>query len=135
MLDNIEQHEHFIYSIADNYPQIEFSKLIVKRKGAHFAFVEGEIFFKKNYRLKVFEAIDFDLGRIESYGHEIYQGKEKLYWYDSHPHPNDPLLAKTHPHHKHVLPDIKHNRFPTEDIKFERPNLIFLINELLQIIK
>lgn len=31
-----------------------------------------------------------------------YSRKEKLYWYDSQPHPNDPILQNTHPHHKHV---------------------------------
>jgi len=135
MLNNIEEYEHFIYSIADHYPQIEFSKLVLKSMGAHFAFVEGEVYFIKHYRLRVFEAIDFDLGRIESYGYEIYQGKDKLYWYDSHPHPNDQLLAKTHPHHKHIKPDIKHNRIPTENIQFERPNLDFIIKEIVQNIK
>lgn len=97
MLQNIEAYEHFIHSIAENYSEIDVSKLIVKRKGIHFALVEGEIYFKRGYRLKVFEAVDFDLGRIESYGYEIYRDDEKLYYYDSHPHPNDPLLAK--PHH------------------------------------
>jgi len=67
MLQNTEAYEHFIYSIAENYAEIDFSKLIVKRKGIHFAFVEGEIYFKKGFRLKVFEAVDFDLRRIESY--------------------------------------------------------------------
>jgi len=27
MLDNIEEYEHYIYSIADNYPEIEYSNL------------------------------------------------------------------------------------------------------------
>jgi hypothetical protein len=132
MLRDIEAYEHFVYSLAENYSEIDFSKLIVKRKGIHFAFVEGEIYFKRGFRLKIFEAVDFDLGRIESYGYEIYRDDEKLYYYDSHPHPNDPLLAKTHPHHKHIPPDIKHHRIPAEDIKFDRPNLPFLIEEIIE---
>jgi len=132
MLHNIEAYEHFIYSLSENYPEIAFSKLIVKRMGPHFAFVEGEIYFKKGFRLKVLEALDFDLERIESYGYEVYRDDEKLYYYDSHPHPNDPLLAKTHPHHKHIPPDMKHHRIPTEDIRFDRPNLPFLIAEIIE---
>jgi len=135
MLHNIEAYEQLIYSIPENYPEVDFSKLIVKRMGTHFAFVEGEIYFKRGFRLKAFEAVDFDLGRIESYGYEIYQENEKLYWYDSHPHPNDPLLAKTHPHHKHIPPKIKHHRVPAEDIKFDRPNLPFIIAEIIGVLK
>jgi len=51
----------------------------------------------------------------------------KLYWYDSWPHLNDPALASTHPHHKHVPPDIKHNRVPAPALSFAEPNLPFLI--------
>ncbi|MGQ9626402.1 MAG: toxin-antitoxin system TumE family protein [Anaerolineae bacterium] len=29
-------------------------------------------------------------------------GRERLYWYDDFPHPNDPILASTFPHHKHI---------------------------------
>ena len=36
------------------------------------------------------------------------------------------------PHHKHVLPDIKHNRVPAPEISFERPNLPMLIEQIEQ---
>ncbi len=36
----------------------------------------------------------------------------------------------THPHHKHILPDIKHHRIPAPDLSFTRPNLPFLIQEI-----
>jgi hypothetical protein len=45
-------------------------------------------------------------------------------------HPNDPSLANTHPHHKHVPPDMKHHRIPAPDLSFIRPNLPFLIEEI-----
>ena len=61
-----------------------------------------------------------------------YPHKEKLYWYDSFPHPNDPALAGTHPRHKHMHPDIKHHRVPAPDLSFTRPNLPFLIEEVNQ---
>jgi hypothetical protein len=37
------------------------------------------------------------------------------------------------PHHKHVPPDIKHNRIPAPNLSFERPNLPVLIAEINEI--
>ena len=45
-------------------------------------------------------------------------------------HPNDPELQSTHPHHKHIPPDMKHHRVPAPDISFKEPNLTFLIREI-----
>jgi hypothetical protein len=59
-----------------------------------------------------------------------YPGKTKLYWYDSWPHPNDPLPAATHPHHKHISPTIKHHRIPAPGPSFVQPNLPYLIEEM-----
>ena len=50
--------------------------------------------------------------------------------YDPQPHPNDPTLASTAPHHKHVPPDIKHHRIPAPGLSFDRPNLPLLIEEI-----
>ena len=36
----------------------------------------------------------------------------------------------THPHHKHIPPDIKHNRIPAPGLSFDEPNLPFLIREV-----
>ena len=63
-------------------------------------------------RLVVRERLDFRLQIIKVYSYEVWRGKDKLYWYDSQPHPADPNLASTHPHYKHIPPDIKHNRVP-----------------------
>jgi len=41
-----------------------------------------------------------------------------------------PDLASTHPHHKHIQPDIKHHRVPAPGISFSQPNLPFLIEEI-----
>ena len=46
----------------------------------------------------------------DEYCQASYPNKEKLYRYDSFPHPNDPSLASTDPHHKHIPPDIKRHR-------------------------
>lgn len=67
---------------------------------------------------------------VYRYGYEVWKGSEKLWWYDSQPHPEDPLLQSTHPHHKHVPPNIKHNRVPAPGMRFDRPNLPFLVGEV-----
>jgi hypothetical protein len=38
--------------------------------------------------------------------------------------------ASTHPHHKHVPPNIKRNRIPAHGISFTAPNLPQIIQEL-----
>jgi len=40
-------------------------------------------------------------------------------------------LASTHPHHKHIPPDIKHNRIPAPELSFTQPNLPFLMQEII----
>ncbi len=63
------------------------------------------------------------------YSYEAWLAEEKLYWYDSQPHPSDPDLTSTSPHHKHVPPDIKHHRIPAPGLSLTQPNLPFLIQE------
>src|SRR2546426_961191 len=93
----------------------------------------GSAIMKPNSRgnvvLDVWELLDFDAKRILNYSYEIYRGGEKIAWYDPFEHPHVSELAATHPHHKHVPPDIKHNRIPAPGISFEHPNLPFLIEE------
>ncbi len=80
--------------------------------------------------LRVREELDFEAGLISSYGYEIYKGDDRLYWYDDFPHPNDVTLASSFPHHKHILPDIKHNRIPAPGLSFSQPNLPLIIDEI-----
>jgi len=40
-------------------------------------------------------------------------------------------LTNTHPHHKHIHPDIKHHRIPAPEVHFNQPNLPFLIQEII----
>lgn len=42
----------------------------------------------------------------------------------------DSKLASTHPHHKHIPPNIKHHRIPAPKLSFTRPNIPFLIQEI-----
>ena len=39
-------------------------------------------------------------------------------------------MATTHPHHKHVPPDIKHNRLPAANLSFTEPNLPLVVEEI-----
>lgn len=89
----------------------------------------ARILHKLNLR-KFVEQIDFVTKRLFKYGYVVHQAGEKLYYYNSQPHPNDPSLASTHPHHKHIPPDIKHHRIPASGLSFDRSNLEFLIREI-----
>lgn len=91
---------------------------------------EGEVFFKGGFRLRLRQELDFDACLITAYGYEVYKEDQRLYWYDDFPHPNDQALAATHPHHKHVAPDIKHNRVPAPEMSFTHPNLPVLVREI-----
>jgi hypothetical protein len=94
--------------------------------------VAGDIYFENDIRLVVRERVLYHRLPIvlDWYGYEVYRGEEKLYWYDSQPHPDDEALQNTHPHHKHIPPDIKHNRIPAANMSFTRPNLPALISEI-----
>ena len=131
---SLRSYEDFIYNLSSTYPAVVTSTLVIVRRSAKQAMIVGEGVFTDAYRLAVSEIVDFAEGSlvIGRYGYEIWHGKEKLYWYDSQPHPDNPNLAATHPHHKHVPPDIKHNRILAPDLSFTQPNLPFLITEIEQ---
>ncbi len=145
-------YEQFVYTLPARYPSIRLSTLVLAPPGLDTAFLTGLVAFGVDLVLCVYELLDFQQGVIEAYRYEVlrchppftenplpeaaeycrtnYPGKEKLYWYDSWPHPHDATLATTHPHHKHIPPDIKHHRIPAPDLSFTRPNLPFLIEEI-----
>jgi len=133
-LQSLAEYELFIYTLQQSYPSIQRSTLVVIRRGTIAAAVLGEIELVQGLRLVVSERLSFlrQPGSIMDYGYEVWQGMEQLYWYDSQPHPDNPTLASTHPHHKHVPPDIKHNRIPAPGLSFTQPNLPFLIEEIEQ---
>ena len=127
-----EDYALFLYTLTDQFPSVRRSTVTFARRGATLARVEGELTFDDGFRLVVRERVTFDRlpVTIDWYGYEVWQGEEKLYWYDSQPHPNDPVLQRTHPHHKHVPPDIKHHRLPAPEMSFIRPNLPVLIRDV-----
>ena len=94
---------------------------------------EGEVSCHKDLRLRMREEIDFTAGLITAYGYEFDRGNERLFWYDDFPHPNDPTHASTFPHHKHVPPDLRRNRVPAPELRFDSPNLPFLVTILQEL--
>jgi hypothetical protein len=126
-----DDYELFLYTLTEQFSSVLSSTVVFIRRGATLARVVGELQFKHDIRHKVRERVLYNNlpATIHWYGYEVWQGEEKLYWYDSQPHPNDPTLASTHPHHKHVPPDIKHNRILALGMSFIRPNLPYLIAE------
>jgi hypothetical protein len=130
-LTSVRAYEEFVYTLQQTFPAIKVSTLVLRRQGRTAAILVGELLFEKDIRLFVRERLDFAFEEILGYGYEVWQGDEELYWYDSHEHPQDPTLASTHPHHKHIPPDIKHHRIPAPGLSFTQPNLPFLIQEII----
>jgi hypothetical protein len=131
-LQSLPEYEQFIYTLPQRYTSIRSSTLTVIRRGATVARLTGIVEFVGGYRLVVREKLSFaeTPGFIVGHGYEIWLGEELLYWYDSQPHPGDPTLSETHPHHKHIPPEIKHHRIPAPGLSSNQPNLPFLIEEI-----
>ncbi|MBN1877652.1 MAG: hypothetical protein JXA33_25745 [Anaerolineae bacterium] len=132
----LEAYEHFVYNLREIFPSIQSSTLRIIRTGPDSERLVGIVTFPHNIHLDVAELVDFDAGYFEilQYGYVVWQHDERLYWYDSQEHPHDSTLASTHPHHKHIPPDIKHHRIPAPGLSFTEPNLIFLIREVEQLL-
>jgi hypothetical protein len=130
MLTSIEAYSRFVYVLLDNAAIVRRHTVKLYTDSVTTGVVEGRVEFEGDLALSVFERLDFERGRILFYSYEIYRGDELLTWYDPQPHPDDPALASTHPHHKHVLPDIKHHRIPASGISFSEPNLPAILNEV-----
>lgn len=130
MLSSFVNYSHFIYTIPDRFPSVKRSTLVLKPMGAAIGELEGTLDFEDDISLRVYEVIDFAAATLTYYSYTVHRGDEKLYWYDPQPHPDNLALSDTHPHHKHVPPDIKHNRIPAPGLTFDQPNLPFLIREI-----
>ena len=136
-LTTIAGYESFVYGLCEAFPPVLSSTLRIIRTGPASGRLVEILTFPDGLRLDVAELVDFDARRLEilQYGYVVWRGDERLYWYDSQAHPNDPTLASTHPHHKHIPPDIKHHRVPAPELSFTRPNLPFLIREVGRLLK
>ena len=129
---SLPEYENFVYTLLQQYPYILHSTLIITRHGRYMAELTGELAFPSGHRLVVYERLTWDIGPliIEGYSYEVWDSNDKVYWYDSQPHPADLDLASTHPHHKHIPPNIKHHRVPTPELSFTHPNITFLLHEI-----
>lgn len=128
-LASLKSYSQFLAALLDR-SEVLRSTVTVWSASPYTGIAEGELFFAHGFRLRIREEIDFDDQLITSYGYEAYREAEKLYWYDDFPHPNDPKLASTHPHHKHVPPNVKRNRIPAPGLSFSKPNLPQIIEEI-----
>ena len=128
--DSLRDYETFIYTLGPQYQAIQQqTTLVVIPHSRRVIVLRGELRFEDGYRISIRERISWEtgVGMIESYSYEYWHGADKIAWYDPQPHPNDPTLASTHPHHKHVPPDIKHHRIPARGLSFTQPNFPLLI--------
>jgi hypothetical protein len=125
-----DDYERYVYTLSERHPSVAYSTLVLHPVGRTLIELEGEVHFARDVKLSVYELIDLDEGKITKYSYEVYRGEEILYWYDSAEHPTDEHLQSTHPHHKHIHPDIKHHRIPAAGVSFDHPNLDFLIGEI-----
>ena len=130
MFADIEAYEHLVYSLPETLPSIQRSTLVVIRHGPTIAEVTGHVEFAQGIALGVWEDLNFARGVIQAYSYWVQRKGDTLYWYDPQPHPHDPSLASTFPHHKHIPPNIKRHRVPTHDLSFDQPNLPFLIRKI-----
>lgn len=133
---SLSEYEALAYTLQKHYPSITRSTLVVAQRGQGVATLSGELHFASGYRLSIYEIFTWDEGPlvIQRYSYEAWLANEKLYWYDPQPHPNEPALASTHPHHKHIPPNIKRNRIPAPQMSFSQPNLPALIQEIEELV-
>ncbi len=117
---SLSEYETFLYSLPERITTSLTSTLVLVRRGAQRAIVGGEVTFTGGCRLVVYEIVNARYGslRLTDYGYEVWREDEQLYCYDSQPHPNNPNLASTHRHHKHIPPDIKHRRIVAPGLSF-----------------
>jgi hypothetical protein len=128
-LTSLAEYSQFVAELL-NRPSVLRSTVAAWSDSPYTGIAEEEVFFSNGVRLRIREELDFDTGLITAYGYEVYRGEDRLFWYDDFPHPNDPALAPTFPHHKHVPPDIRHHRIPAPAMSFTRPNLLVLLGEI-----
>ncbi|HEX5760215.1 MAG TPA: DUF6516 family protein [Thermoanaerobaculia bacterium] len=136
-LRTVEDYELFLYTLTEQFSSLLRSTVTLIRRAApsrgwrasYISIAVSGSSSASDWSSTVFRssspATPTKLGRQD----------EKLYWYDPQPHPNEPALQSTHPHHKHVPPEMKHNRVPAPGMSFTRPNLPMLIGEIERLLE
>jgi hypothetical protein len=128
---SLNNYETYVYSVQDLSSHIQSSSLIFIRRGKSWAEVKGSIAFGLDIILEVREVLYFTSENvIQKYSYVVKKESTILYWSDSQSHPDASDLQSTHPHHKHIPPDIKHHRIPAPGLSFKEPYLTFIIHEI-----
>jgi hypothetical protein len=130
MLHDYSKYATYICTLESKFASIRKSQVNCFTTKQNTGIANGVVYFSKGIRLHFVEHINFKLAKITWYSYEVWSGSEKLYFYDPQEHPDDPTLASTHPHHKHIQPNIKHHRIPAPGMRFDLANLDFLIREI-----
>jgi hypothetical protein len=126
-----ETYQQLIYTITELSEHIRYSDLVMIPYGKNIYVVKGNIIFDESIRLEIREVLDFTIDDwIKDYCYTVYRENTRTYWYDSQSYPDDPDLQSTHPHHKHIPPNIKHHRIPAPNLSFKEQNLTFLVREI-----
>lgn len=132
---NRAAYERQFYTLPDAYPSIAATSLRLYTNSSTTALVRGSVHFHSGLELRVFEYLDLSDGELLDYSYTIWYQGARIRWYDAQPHPENPALAETFPHHRHEPPDIKHNRQLAPGITFQVPNLPTLITDCIEIEK
>ncbi|MFQ5343991.1 MAG: DUF6516 family protein [Anaerolineae bacterium] len=122
-----DEYERLLYTLPQRYPGIVSSTVHLYTTSRSTAIVRGSVHFRSGLELRIHEIVDFVAGCISDYSYTVLRGEERIRWYDPQPHPDNPDLAETFPHHFHAPPNIKRNRKPAAGISFTEPNLLTLI--------
>ncbi len=132
-LTSLAEYERFVYGLQDELQEVAIATLRLYSTSPLTAMLEGEITLKSGLIIRVLEVLDFKAQHIRNYSYAVYRDGVKIRWYDAQPHPENPDLAATFPHHFHEEPDIKHNRRPAPEISFDTPNLLVVIADCLSL--
>ncbi len=127
------EYEQLIYSLPYQSSDVTSSSLRLYTRSSDAAVVRGSLRFQNGLELRVFEVLDFVAARISDYSYTVFQGEERIRWYDPQPHPEALELQSTFPPHRHEPPEIKHHRRPAPGIGFAAPNLATLIADCIEL--
>ena len=133
-LNTYGDYARLIFFLLADRATIESHTVAVYTTGQTIGITRGHVVFRSGHVLRVFEQVDFVTHRIVKYFYELTYEGGPLWWYDSMPHPAVSELQSTHPHHKHIPPDIKHHRVAAAEMSFSRPNIPVLIDEVENLI-
>ncbi len=132
-LNTYAEYSRLIFHLLADRATVESHTIAVYTVSRTLGITRGKVVFRSGHELSVFEQIDFIAHRIVRYFYQLTYEGEPLWWYDPMPHPHISELQSTHPHHKHIPPDIKRHRVPAPELSFTEPNLLCLIEQVEQI--